>query len=76
MRARASGSVPTGHGAAACPPAPGGAASGGAFGKDLLEDVIPFVEKTFRTLPGADNRALGGLSMGGGQTVGHRFRAS
>jgi enterochelin esterase family protein len=39
------------------------------FAKDLLDDVIPFVEKTFRTLPGADNRALGGLSMGGGQTV-------
>ena len=35
----------------------------------MIEDVIPFVEKTFRTLPGADNRALGGLSMGGGQTA-------
>ena len=44
-------------------------AGGGAFGKDLIEDVIPYVEKTFRTLPGADNRALGGLSMGGGQTA-------
>ena len=55
---------------AAAPPAgPGGQAGGGAFGKDLIEDVIPFVEKTFRTLPGADNRALGGLSMGGGQTA-------
>ena len=52
-------------------PQPGGpgAAGGGPFGKDLIEDVIPFVEKTFRTLPGADNRALGGLSMGGGQTI-------
>jgi enterochelin esterase family protein len=48
---------------------PGGAAGGGVFGKDLIEDVIPFVEKTFRVLPGADNRALGGLSMGGGQTA-------
>src|SRR5436190_584330 len=55
---------------AATPPAGGGGgAGGGVFGKDLIEDVIPFVEKTFRTLPGADNRALGGLSMGGGQTV-------
>src|SRR3982750_4796098 len=54
----------------ATPPAgPGGQAGGGVFGKDLIEDVIPFVEKTFRTLPGADNRALGGLSMGGGQTA-------
>jgi len=53
------------------PPAPGSPAAqpGGLFGQDLLNDVIPFVEKTYRTLPGADNRALGGLSMGGGQTV-------
>jgi enterochelin esterase-like enzyme len=48
---------------------PGGAVGGGLIGKDLIEDVIPFVEKTFRVVPGADNRALGGLSMGGGQTV-------
>jgi enterochelin esterase-like enzyme len=47
--------------------APGGA--GAAIGKDLLEDVIPFVEQKFRTLKDADNRAIGGLSMGGGQTV-------
>jgi enterochelin esterase family protein len=39
------------------------------FAKDLLEDVVPFVERKFRTLSGADNRALGGLSMGGGHTV-------
>jgi enterochelin esterase-like enzyme len=53
-------------------PAPGGASASpqdSPFAKDLLGDVMPFVEKTFRTLPGADNRALGGLSMGGGQTV-------
>jgi enterochelin esterase family protein len=39
------------------------------FARDLLRDVVPFVEKKFRTLPGAVNRALGGLSMGGGQTI-------
>lgn len=39
------------------------------FASDLLNDVVPFVEGKFRTLPGADNRALGGLSMGGGHTV-------
>jgi enterochelin esterase family protein len=50
-------------------PGPGGAVGGGLIGRDLIEDVIPFVEKTFRVLPGADNRALGGLSMGGGQTA-------
>ena len=53
------------------PPAPGTPAAqpGGLFGQDLLEDVIPYVEKNLRTLAGADNRALGGLSMGGGQTI-------
>jgi len=39
------------------------------FANDLLNDVIPFVEGKFRTLTDADNRALGGLSMGGGHTV-------
>ena len=58
------------------PAAPAGAAGqvgGGAVGKDLLDDVIPYTEKTFRTLPGADNRAIGGLSMGGGQTAAIAF---
>jgi enterochelin esterase family protein len=56
--------------AAAAPPAgPGGAVGGGLVGQDLLQDVIPFIEQKFRTLKDADNRALGGLSMGGGQTV-------
>jgi len=40
-----------------------------AFGDDLINDVIPYVEKNFRTLKDADHRALGGLSMGGGQTI-------
>jgi len=48
---------------------PGGGPGGGAFGKDLLDDVIPFVEAKFRTLKDPANRALGGLSMGGGHTV-------
>lgn len=55
------------------PPAAGGAGRGGqqnnAFMNDLLDDVIPYVEKTFRTLKDPDHRALGGLSMGGGQTI-------
>jgi enterochelin esterase family protein len=57
-----------GRGAAPTPGTPA-AAPGGLFGQDLLEDVVPYVERTFRTLTGPDNRALGGLSMGGGQTV-------
>ena len=30
---------------------------------------MPFVEKNYRVLPGAANRAIAGLSMGGGQTT-------
>ncbi len=39
------------------------------FVKELLQDVIPQVEKRFRVRTGAENRALAGLSMGGGQTL-------
>jgi len=39
------------------------------FGKDLLEDVIPFVEANYRTKPDRESRAIVGLSMGGGQSL-------
>jgi enterochelin esterase-like enzyme len=45
------------------------AADRNAFGNDLLEDVIPFVESHYRVSAKADDRALAGLSMGGGQTL-------
>lgn len=39
------------------------------FTSELLKDVVPQVEKRFRVQTGAENRALAGLSMGGGQTL-------
>jgi enterochelin esterase family protein len=39
------------------------------FPKDLLDEVVPLVERNFRTLANADNRAIAGLSMGGGQAL-------
>jgi enterochelin esterase family protein len=39
------------------------------FPDELLKDVIPIVEKSFRVKTGGENRALAGLSMGGGQTL-------
>lgn len=39
------------------------------FEKELLNDVIPCVEKSFRVKTDRDNRALAGLSMGGIQTL-------
>ena len=38
------------------------------FTEMMLTDLIPMIEKTYRALPGAANRAMAGLSMGGGQT--------
>jgi enterochelin esterase family protein len=34
--------------------------------KELLTDIIPFLEKNYRTLNDRDNRAIAGLSWGGG----------
>ncbi|WP_288244148.1 alpha/beta hydrolase-fold protein [uncultured Chryseobacterium sp.] len=39
------------------------------FEKDLLNDLIPFVEKKFPVKRDRENRAIAGLSMGGGQTL-------
>jgi enterochelin esterase-like enzyme len=40
-----------------------------AFEKDLLEDLIPFIEKTYSVKSDRESRALAGLSMGGGQAL-------
>jgi enterochelin esterase-like enzyme len=55
------------------PPNPAAALGGGLVGKDLLSDLVPFIEANFRTLKDADNRAIGGLSMGGGHTAAISF---
>jgi enterochelin esterase family protein len=39
------------------------------FGKDLIEDVIPYIESSYRALTDRGNRAIVGLSMGGGQAL-------
>jgi enterochelin esterase-like enzyme len=45
-----------------------------SFSDSLVKDVIPFVDKTYRTIPDRDHRAIAGLSMGGGQTIWAGFR--
>ncbi len=40
-----------------------------AFEKDLLADLIPFIEKTYPVKADRESRALAGLSMGGGQSL-------
>ncbi|MCX6215194.1 alpha/beta hydrolase-fold protein [Spirosoma sp.] len=39
------------------------------FEKDLLTDLIPFIEKKYPTLTDREHRAIAGLSMGGGQSL-------
>ncbi|MGA7720229.1 MAG: family 43 glycosylhydrolase [Ignavibacteriaceae bacterium] len=39
------------------------------FEKDLLNDLIPFIESNYPLLTGPENRAIAGLSMGGGQSL-------
>jgi enterochelin esterase-like enzyme len=39
------------------------------FGKDLMEDVIPFIQSHYRAHTDRDRRAIVGLSMGGGQAL-------
>jgi enterochelin esterase-like enzyme len=38
-----------------------------ALARELFTDIMPMVEKNYRVLPGRENRAITGLSMGGGQ---------
>src|SRR5579883_1198123 len=78
------GLVPAPGAAPAAPPAGGtrgaqagrGAGPGGrgmtfnlsTFTDMMFADLIPMVERTYRVLPGRENRAMAGLSMGGMQT--------
>ena len=39
------------------------------FERDLLEDVIPAIQSRYSAYTNRENRALAGLSMGGGQTL-------
>ena len=37
------------------------------YERDILEDIIPMIEKRYRTIPDRKHRAIMGFSMGGGQ---------
>jgi len=39
------------------------------FARDLIGDVIPFVESHYRVFADRDHRAIAGLSMGGGESL-------
>jgi enterochelin esterase-like enzyme len=60
--ASARSGAPAGRGGAPQPYA-------GSYPESLVKDVMPFVEKRFRVLATKDDRAIAGLSMGGGHTL-------
>jgi enterochelin esterase family protein len=62
--------MPFGYGVASDTAPQGGGQNAALFGKDLLEDVIPLVESQYRVSTNRDQRAIIGLSMGGGQALG------
>ena len=49
--------------------APDKVAAFATFEQDLLRDLIPFVESKYPVLKDRENRAIAGLSMGGGQSL-------
>jgi enterochelin esterase family protein len=65
----APGAAPTGQAGRGAAGAGGrGMMGNSAFADMMLTDLIPMIEKTYRALPGRQNRAMAGLSMGGMQT--------
>jgi enterochelin esterase-like enzyme len=57
--------MPAGHTATPATPA-----SREQFIQEFLADIMPFVEKNYRVRTDRSSRAIAGLSMGGGQTLG------
>jgi enterochelin esterase family protein len=47
----------------------GGGAQRDEFAEDFMNDVIPYIENNYRVHANRKNRAIAGLSMGGGQTL-------
>ncbi|MDP2777015.1 MAG: alpha/beta hydrolase-fold protein, partial [Anaerolineales bacterium] len=43
--------------------------AGAGFGDRFIKDLIPYVDKNYRTIADRDHRSLGGLSRGGGWVV-------
>ncbi len=50
------------------PPRPDLSQMFAAFEDVMINDLIPMIDSTYRTLPDRENRAMAGLSMGGMQT--------
>jgi enterochelin esterase-like enzyme len=65
----AGGPSPAGAPVAGGGPSPAMVEAQQRFADELLNNVIPYVDKNYRVLANRENRAIAGLSMGGGQTL-------
>ncbi len=45
------------------------AGNANAYVRSLCEEIVPFIEKNYRTIAKPEGRAIAGLSMGGGHTI-------
>ena len=50
-------------------PMPQNGFSGDVFSNDLINDLMPYIEKNYRTINNKDHRAIGGFSRGGNQAL-------
>ena len=50
-------------------PNDGNAQGQNAYVNSLVKEIVPFIDKEYRTVAKADGRAIAGLSMGGGHTT-------
>jgi enterochelin esterase-like enzyme len=69
--------MPNGRAQADDRPGPNAMATAPAFGKfdkDLIGDLIPFIQTKYSVKADRENRALAGLSMGGGQSLNFGLR--
>jgi len=62
--------MPFGYGVAPGTPAAAPNDNTTLFSRDLIEDVIPLVQSKYRVDTSRDRRAIAGLSMGGGESLG------
>jgi enterochelin esterase family protein len=63
------GPMPAAGPRGAGPRTPGAGSSYETAEREIVDDMVSFVDKTYRTLTGREDRAIAGLSMGGGISI-------
>lgn len=61
--------MPYGNPAKIMPTQPDFMEAGDLFGRDLNNDLMPYIEQNYRTINDSDHRAIGGFSRGGNQAL-------